>query len=143
MVNREMLRGSWQEVCGKLREKWGELDEDQLERFEGRAKRLIGYIHRKTGEAEEKIEHYLDDILSELGPDAQRAARSTLQRAARTLRAARLRARFVARRLRESAERADDLIHERPRTTAGLAFGAGILAGVCLTAVLRFRNRGS
>ena len=71
MVNREMLKGSWLEVCGKLREKWGELDEDQLERFEGRAKRLVGYIHRKTGEAEEKIEHYLDDILAELGNGAR------------------------------------------------------------------------
>ena len=114
-----------------------------MERFEGRAKRLIGYIHRQTGEAEEKIEHYLDDILSELGPGAERAARSTLERASRTIRSARLRARAVARRVRESAERADDLIHERPRTSAAIAFGTGILAGVCLSAIARFRNRGS
>src|SRR6202035_5565877 len=99
MVNREMLRGSWQEICGKVKEKWGELDEDQLQRFEGRTKRLVGYIHLQTGEAAEKIEYDTDDILAELGDAAERAADSAWKVATRTIRSAKDRAEAMARRV--------------------------------------------
>src|SRR5204863_284881 len=58
MVNAQTLQGHWEEVKGKLREKWGQLTGDDLERFSGDVDKLVGLIQRKTGVARSAIEEY-------------------------------------------------------------------------------------
>lgn len=65
MLNQQILEGNWQEVKGKVREKWGQLTEDDLSAAQGQIDRLTGIIQRKTGETREAIESYLRDVASD------------------------------------------------------------------------------
>ena len=51
MVNQQTLQGNWNELKGKLREKWGQLTNEDLQVAQGNVDQLIGLIQRKTGEA--------------------------------------------------------------------------------------------
>ena len=59
MANQQTLEGNWNEIAGKLRSKWGQLSNDDLEKFKGNTSQLVGLIQRKTGEARDKIETYV------------------------------------------------------------------------------------
>src|SRR5262245_7846004 len=56
MVNQQTLQGNWNEIKGKLRSKWGQLTNDDLQTAHGNVDQLIGLIQRKTGEARSSIE---------------------------------------------------------------------------------------
>jgi len=65
MINQQVLQGSWNEIRGKLRTKWGQLTDDDLTVFNGDVEQLVGTIQRKTGEARETIERYFEQFGSE------------------------------------------------------------------------------
>ena len=51
MINQQILEGNWNEIKGKLRQKWGQLTDDDFPQMCGEADQIIGIIQRKTGEA--------------------------------------------------------------------------------------------
>jgi uncharacterized protein YjbJ (UPF0337 family) len=55
--------GKWENYKGRIREAWGSLTDDDLERSEGKYEQLVGTIKEKTGEATDKVEAKLKDIL--------------------------------------------------------------------------------
>src|SRR6478672_5641310 len=64
MVNQQTLQGNWSEIKGKLRNKWGQLTNDDLQSAHGNIDQLVGLIQRKTGEARGSIEKFLEDATS-------------------------------------------------------------------------------
>src|SRR5262245_53138711 len=62
MVNQQVLQGHWNEIKGKLRSKWGQLTNDDLQTLNGNVDRLMGVIQRKTGEGREATERFLNDV---------------------------------------------------------------------------------
>ena len=65
MVNQEVLAGHWNEVRGKLKEKWGQLSDDDVRAFTGSVDQLIGRIQQKTGETRDVIEDFLAEVAEE------------------------------------------------------------------------------
>jgi uncharacterized protein YjbJ (UPF0337 family) len=61
----QQARGNWMQFKGRLREAWGSLSDDELDRFEGRKDQLEGHIHEATGEAREKIRDMMDRLSRE------------------------------------------------------------------------------
>jgi uncharacterized protein YjbJ (UPF0337 family) len=55
------LKGNWNILKGKLKEKYGELTDDDLTYVEGQEDQLVGNIQKRTGEAEENIKRLLFD----------------------------------------------------------------------------------
>jgi uncharacterized protein YjbJ (UPF0337 family) len=56
------LQGNWNQVKGRVREKWGLLTNDDLEHIAGHKDRLIGKIQEKYGKvqwSEADVEHEL------------------------------------------------------------------------------------
>jgi uncharacterized protein YjbJ (UPF0337 family) len=49
------LKGRWNEVKGKLKQKYSNLTDDDLNYTEGKEEELIGKIQRKTGETREQV----------------------------------------------------------------------------------------
>ncbi|MEB2776929.1 CsbD family protein [Algoriphagus sp. D3-2-R+10] len=49
------LKGNWNTLKGELKEKYGELTDDDLTYVEGKEDQLLGRIQKRTGEAEDKI----------------------------------------------------------------------------------------
>jgi uncharacterized protein YjbJ (UPF0337 family) len=64
MVNEQTLKGNWNEIKGKLKTKWGQLTNDDLQQAHGNTDQLIGLIQRKTGEARSSVEKFLEDLTS-------------------------------------------------------------------------------
>ena len=58
--------GKWDQVRGHLKEAWGSLTDDDLDRTEGKRDRLVGTIKEKTGETVDKIETKLRDIFDKV-----------------------------------------------------------------------------
>ncbi len=56
------IRGNWNNVKGKLKEKWGSLTDDDLTLVEGKEEQLIGKIQSRTGKSREEIIKYINSL---------------------------------------------------------------------------------
>jgi uncharacterized protein YjbJ (UPF0337 family) len=55
------LKGDWNITKGKLKQKWAQLTDDDLQFVEGKAEELLGRIQKRTGETREAVEKALKD----------------------------------------------------------------------------------
>ncbi len=60
-MNKLTIKGDWNILKGKLKQKWGTLTDDDLDFFEGQEDELLGRIQKRTGETKEEIEKALND----------------------------------------------------------------------------------
>jgi uncharacterized protein YjbJ (UPF0337 family) len=60
MVSREEMDGKWQQVKGSIKERWGELTDDDWKRADGKLDQLAGIIQEKYGAAKEDVQRELD-----------------------------------------------------------------------------------
>ncbi|PAY15296.1 CsbD family protein [Rhodopirellula sp. SM50] len=134
MVNRQELKGQWNEVKGRLKEHWGQLTEDDLQRAEGSADQLVGVVQQKTGASRSEVESFLDNVLN--GSFGDRAAESVQQyaeaaQAAATDAAAYARENYrrLASQSGEYTAKVAETVRSRPAESLAIAFGLGIAAG--------------
>lgn len=55
-MNKLEIKGDWNIAKGKLKQKWADLTDDDLQYVEGKQDELVGRIQKKTGAAREDIE---------------------------------------------------------------------------------------
>ena len=55
-MNTETMAGSWKELKGKIKEKWGKLTDDDLTVIEGKKDQLAGLIEKRYGYAKERAQ---------------------------------------------------------------------------------------
>ena len=70
-MNRDVLMGSWRELRGKVKEKWGKLTDDDLTKIEGHWDRLVGAVQKRYGYAREEAENQIDAFLNRLPGKAE------------------------------------------------------------------------
>lgn len=58
-------KGTWKTFTGRLKEIWGDLTDDDLDRYEGRRDQLEGHIEKRTGERRDDIRQRLDNLANE------------------------------------------------------------------------------
>lgn len=56
------LRGNWNEMKGKLKQKYAELTDDDLKYEEGREDELFGRLQQKLGKTNREIREALRDL---------------------------------------------------------------------------------
>jgi len=66
-MNWEQVEGKWKEFKGMVRENWGKLTDDDLERIAGKKDRLIGRLEATYGLKKENAEADIDRWLSGVG----------------------------------------------------------------------------
>jgi uncharacterized protein YjbJ (UPF0337 family) len=54
------LKGQWNELKGKIKEQWGDLTNDDIDRINGRRDQLIGAIQQQYGKARDEAEKELE-----------------------------------------------------------------------------------
>lgn len=54
-MNTLEIKGKWNQIKGTLKEKYGELTEDDLVYLEGQEDKLLGKLQAKTGKTKEQI----------------------------------------------------------------------------------------
>jgi uncharacterized protein YjbJ (UPF0337 family) len=58
------LDGKWDQLKGRIKESWGVLTDDDLDRAEGKIDRLVGTIKEKTGESADVIKDKIRKLAS-------------------------------------------------------------------------------
>ena len=59
-MNRDTLRGQWNQLKGQVRKQWGKLTDDELDQIQGDAEILIGKIQQRYGYSREQAEQEFD-----------------------------------------------------------------------------------
>lgn len=137
MVNQQTLQGNWNEFKGKIRSKWGQLTNDELQSFDGNVERLVGTIQRKTGEAKENVEHFLNQLTSQgasVVGQATEAVKEYSQQAADKFQQT---SQQVADAVRQGRDEAAQVIKQRPVESVAVVFGTGLLVGVLVGLIVR------
>jgi uncharacterized protein YjbJ (UPF0337 family) len=63
-MNWSTLEGSWKEISGQVKNRWGKLTDDDLTQAEGKKDRLLGAIQKRYGIAKEEAEHQISEFLA-------------------------------------------------------------------------------
>ena len=61
-MNKLQIKGNWNEVKGKIKQKYGELTNDDLVYVEGKEDELLGRIQKKTGKAKEMLVDEINNL---------------------------------------------------------------------------------
>jgi uncharacterized protein YjbJ (UPF0337 family) len=56
------LKGSWNEVKGKLKQKYGQLTDDDLRFAEGKDDELLGRLQQKLGKTKEELRKEIERL---------------------------------------------------------------------------------
>jgi uncharacterized protein YjbJ (UPF0337 family) len=64
-MNQDIFEGRWQQLKGKVREKWGQLTDNDFTMIAGKKDQLVGRVQERYGLAREEAEREVDDWLNE------------------------------------------------------------------------------
>jgi uncharacterized protein YjbJ (UPF0337 family) len=56
------IKGNWNELKGKIKQRWGDLTDDDLTYEKGKEDELIGKIQKKTGKTREDIVKFINSL---------------------------------------------------------------------------------
>ncbi len=59
---KDKISGNWKLVSGKIKSRWGQITDDELLEMEGKADQVAGFIQKKTGESEESVNKFLEEL---------------------------------------------------------------------------------
>jgi uncharacterized protein YjbJ (UPF0337 family) len=62
IMNNLQFKGSWNEIKGKLKQKYGELSDDDLVYLEGKEDELLGRLQKKTGRTKEELKEEINKL---------------------------------------------------------------------------------
>jgi uncharacterized protein YjbJ (UPF0337 family) len=62
-MNEDILRGKWHQLKGEVKSRWGKLTDDDLDRAEGDAEKLIGRVQERYGYQREEAKHEVDEFI--------------------------------------------------------------------------------
>lgn len=140
MLTEQELKGNWNELKGRVQQKWGQVSENDLEEVKGNFNRLVAVIHHRTGEAREAIEEFVEDAVRDgasMAEQIQETAQAYAEQAGES-----------AQELYEQASECiadgygcvQDTVRRRPAESLAVTFGAGIVAGALLGILLKSRS---
>jgi uncharacterized protein YjbJ (UPF0337 family) len=73
-MNWDQIEGNWTQFKGKVRERWGDFTDDDLEMIKGRRDQLSGKLQERYGMAREEAERQIKDFLDSIGKQDSAAA---------------------------------------------------------------------
>jgi uncharacterized protein YjbJ (UPF0337 family) len=60
-MNWDQVQGSWKQFKGQVKQKWGDLTDDEIDRVEGRQEELSGLIQKKYGRTREEADREVNE----------------------------------------------------------------------------------
>lgn len=60
----ETVKGNWNELSGKIKEKWGQLTDDDMAVVDGRRDQLVGILQHRYGYERDEAERAIDDFVA-------------------------------------------------------------------------------
>jgi uncharacterized protein YjbJ (UPF0337 family) len=138
-INAQELQGQWNRLKGQVKEKWGQLTDDDLNITGGNVDQLVGKIQQKTGVARDTIEKFLNDLTAHGSSAVAQAAQAVGDFAHQA--GGRIRENYenVSGQVRDRYEAAEDIVRHNPGQSVAAAFGIGLVAGLVVGLALRSR----
>ena len=65
-MNWDTIEGNWNQFKGKVREKWGDLTDDDLDRIGGKREQLVGSLQERYGMMRDEAERQADAFARDL-----------------------------------------------------------------------------
>lgn len=65
-VNWDVLEGNWNQFKGAVREKWGDLTDDDLDRMAGNREQFVGRLQERYGMMRDQAEREADAFVRDL-----------------------------------------------------------------------------
>lgn len=78
-MNWDLVEGKWKQMKGQIREKWGNLTDDDLEMIAGKRDQLIGRLQVRYGIAKEEAAKQVDEFADSLQPKEKELKRAAHQ----------------------------------------------------------------
>lgn len=138
-INAQELQGQWNQLRGKVKERWGQLTDDDLNVQGGNFDQIIGKIQQRTGEGREAIEKFLGTLTQQGGSvvgQVTERAREFVAGGGERFRDTYGQASEFA---RQHYEQAEDLVRQRPGQSVAAAFGLGLVVGLVVGIAARSR----
>jgi ElaB/YqjD/DUF883 family membrane-anchored ribosome-binding protein len=127
-INAQALLGHWSELRARVKDRWWQLTDEDLQAPKAKVEHLVDLIQQKTGEGREVIEAFLSDMVSRGSSIAVHSAEAAGHYAHQ-----------AAGRLRERSDRAAEVIRHNPAQSVVAAFGVGLVAGLIIGVAVRPR----
>lgn len=128
MVTRQELSGKWNTIAGSVKERYGQITDNDLKQVEGDLNQLAGLIQQKTGQSREQIESFFDECCTSADSMMDRAA-DMAAGAGETLRDGYDQAAMQAKRGYSTTVKT---LSSHPLESTGLALGVGVVVGLLL-----------
>lgn len=64
-MNKEIIKGRWNEIKGKVKQKWGKVTDDDVMRMRGTYEELAGTLQKRYGYQKEKAEDEIQAFIDE------------------------------------------------------------------------------
>lgn len=61
-MNKDQAQGKWDEFNAKIKQKWGELTDDEVKQAEGNVDELAAKIQQRYGDSKEAIAKQINDL---------------------------------------------------------------------------------
>jgi uncharacterized protein YjbJ (UPF0337 family) len=61
-MNKLQMKGSWNEIKGKLKQSYGNLTDDDLVFAEGKDDELLGRLQKKLGKSKEEVKQMIEGL---------------------------------------------------------------------------------
>lgn len=58
------IKGNWNEIKGKLKQKYADLTDDDLKYADGKEDELLGKLQKKTGKTKDEISREINNLSS-------------------------------------------------------------------------------
>ncbi len=138
-INAQEIQGQWNKLRGQVKEKWGQLTDDDLQIHGGNIDQLVGKIQARTGEGREAVEKFLSDLTAKGSSTIANAAGAVSNFAQHAGERFRDQYGNVSDQARERYDMAQDLVRHNPAQSVAAAFGVGLVAGLIVGLALRSR----
>jgi len=63
-MNDDVFKGQWLQLKGQIKEKWGQLTDDDLDQAGGQRDQLVGRIQERYGLAKDEVNTQLDALIA-------------------------------------------------------------------------------
>jgi len=140
MSTQEKVIGNWNQLKGKVKQRWGQLTDDELQEVEGNIDQLVGLVQQKTGETRQQVERVITKLNEDAGGAFNQATETARQYADQATEAIRGATDQLRERGRESYEDAQQMVRRRPAESVAVAFGTGLVVGLIVGLVASSRK---
>jgi uncharacterized protein YjbJ (UPF0337 family) len=62
-MNEDILKGKWNQIKGQVKQQWGKLTDDDLDRISGQKDEIIGLIQERYGWERNRAESEYNDFM--------------------------------------------------------------------------------